>query len=746
MGVLKQGRFRANRPRLSILHVLVVINTLVIAAAAAWYFLSPRSKPESVATMELPPVASTPTTQAASPGPATPAEALPAEPAAVSSQSARAAMSQKNYALALLQFTRLCQAAARVQDSVMADYFRLRAAQCMKRLGRNDSARAALMGIVDSVSPATRAWALYELSDIALDEGQFLQARSRAYGAIAALHLLKSSGSLEADCDFMIGRAMTARATVDAAGLKWPEGGLCRFLDSLDESNLRAVLTEGSRKFSDVLPTSLVQKVPNALGESAWKVACLKAPLEEFLVKLSLQSGMDIQFAAISAEARFRPVTLFEESAAAPRISEIAGGMAGLVARYDGTHLVISDPQTMTSLQDQLSLLRDEAMAQWRRLCLRYPTDPRTGKAYFEIAALMESAGDTNSAMTQYLLTAGRFGRDPVAPQALLRSAAIRLTLRDYAGARTTLLDLLNTYPDIPETESAYLALAQSSMKAGMVAEAGETFTKLYFRELSLTSRTAACKGAGQCFYQQGKYDQACTWLARYLKLAEGQQDADMVQVHLLLGKSQTALEHWTEAAAAFNQCLRSGARGQDRFDAIMGFAHAQNRRESYASALGMVRRLDKDSLEPQQRAEALLLEGQILRSIGLPQEAAQLLNHDLATVDKPDQLKIKRELAAACVEANMYDDAHRLYMEILPALKAPESHQAACELAQLCLKQDRLPQAETLCRGLLGGSAPEAIKAKAREMLGQTLMKSQQYSQAVTALSAPETKGGVQK
>jgi len=38
----------------------------------------------------------------------------------------------------------------------------------------------------------------------------------------------------------------------------------------------------------------------------------------------------------------------------------IAGGMAGLVARYDGTRLVLSDPQTMSSVQDQVSLLRDE--------------------------------------------------------------------------------------------------------------------------------------------------------------------------------------------------------------------------------------------------------------------------------------------------------------------------------------------------------------------------------------------------
>jgi tetratricopeptide (TPR) repeat protein len=750
MEVLKQGRFRPKKLRLTPVHVLLGINTLALAAAAVWYFGVPRPKQDPVTLVELPVATAKPSARTVPLTIAT-AKPPPTEPEAVSAQSARSSMLQKDYSLALVRYTNLSEAAIRAEDPVMADFFRLRGSQCMKRLGRNDAARTALMGLVDSLSPAVRAWALYELATIATGEGQFLQARSKAYGAIAALHLLKSSGPLEADCDFMIGRAMTSRATVDATDLKWPEGSLVKILDALDESNLRVILTEGSRKFSEVLPSPMVQKVPGVSGEGAWKVACLKTPLEEFLARLSAQSGMDIQFAAVAPTCRTRAVTLFEESMSIPRICEIAGGLAGLVARYDGSHLVLADPQTMPSLQEQVTLFRDEALAHWRRVCLRYPDDARTGKANFEIAALMESAGDLNNAMTQYLLTAGRFGRDPVAPQALLRSAKIRITLRDFVGARGTLLDLLNTYPDIPETESAYLALGQSGMKAGMFSEAAETFTKLYFRELSLSSRTAACAGAGQCFYQLGKYDQACLWLGRYLKLGRDQEGAELVQAYLLLGKSEAALEHWTEASGAFHQCIRSGARGQDNFDAVMGFARAQSRRECYASALGMVRRLDRDSLPSDQRAAALLLEGQILRSMSLPQEAAQLLNHELTSVDKPDQLTLKRELAVACVEATMYDDAHRLYLEILPAVKPPDSHQVACEFAQLCLTRNRLPQAETLCRDLLGSSAPEPIKAKARELLGQVLMKSQQYNQAITALATPApaipaNKGGVQK
>ena len=760
MNVLKQGRFKAKKPRRSLMPLLVGINTLAIVAAVGWYLLAPRQAAESLVKVELPAVAPTPATRNAPPTTEV-APPPPAEPEAVSSLSARMAMSQKNYPQALIRFTHLCEAATRAEDQVMADFFRFRAAQCMKSLGRRDEARTTLIGLTDSISPATRAWALYELAALSLTEGQFLQARSRAYGAIAALHLLKSSASLEGDCDFVIGRAMTSRVAADAPELKWPEGGLARFLDGLDESNLRTALTEGSRKFSEALPAPQIQNAPAALGDETWKVACFKSPLEELLARLSARSGMDIQFSGVAPACRTRAVTIFEESMPAPRICEIAGGLAGLIARYDGKNMVLADPQTMPSLQDQAALIRNEALAHWRRLCLRYPGDARIGKANFEIATLMESAGDLNNAMTQYLLTAGRFGPDPVAPQSLLRSARIRLTLRDFSGARETLLDLLNTYPDIPETESVYLALGQSSMKAGMFAEAAGTYSKLYFRELSLSSRTAACQGAGQCYYQQGKYDQACLWLGRYLKLAgareelHGQdahaafsapEEADITQGHLLMGKSQAALERWSQAANSFDLCIKSGARGQDRFDAIMGFARAQSRRECYAGALSMIRRMDMDSLPSGQRAEAVLLEGQILRSMGLPQEAAQWLNHELASVDKPDQLSLKRELALACVEASMYDDAHRVYMEILPALKAPDSHLAACELAQLSLTQGRLPEAETLCRSVLVGSAPEAIKAKARELLGQVLMKSQQYSQAVTALATPETKGGTQK
>ncbi len=190
-------------------------------------------------------------------------------------------------------------------------------------------------------------------------------------------------------------------------------------------------------------------------------------------------------------------MTICENSAGAVAICEIAAGMAGLVARYDGTRVMVTDPEAMASLAEQVALLREEAITHWRRVCLRYGDDNRSGKANFEIAALMESSGDLASAMTQYLLTAGRFARDAAAPTAMLRSARIRMTLRDYTGARQALLELLNTYVDVPDAESVYLALGQCSMKAGLLPEATETFTRLYFKEMSLSSRHGGLPGRG---------------------------------------------------------------------------------------------------------------------------------------------------------------------------------------------------------------------------------------------------------
>ena len=66
--------------------------------------------------------------------------------------------------------------------------------------------------------------------------------------------------------------------------------------------------------------------------------------------------------------------------------------------------------------------------------------------------------------------------------------------------------------------------------------------------------------------------------------------------------------------------------------------------RENFASALKMVRQLDRDSLAAPQRAQLVLLEGQILRSMGLPQEAVVMFNHELGSIDKRDQLAVQRE------------------------------------------------------------------------------------------------------
>jgi tetratricopeptide (TPR) repeat protein len=651
---------------------------------------------------------------------------------------------RKEYAVAREEFGRLYDAAKRTDDVVMTSYLCLRVGQCLKLIGQTDAARKCLVAVQGADSHVVRAWACRELAAMDLSEGQYLQARSRAYAALAAARCTAAAGPLELDCDFLIGRAVTQKVVTDAGPISWKEDAPANPFDSLDDAALRKLLAQGP-SMSKALLGPQVEPVRDGAGMLSWKVLSLRAPLEDLLGRLSAKSGTEIRFASVSPAARGRGVTLFDDAITEQRLCEIAGGMVGLVARYTGQQLMLQDPQAANSVKEESALLADEAVAHWRRLCLRCGDDPRIPYAYFSIAALLETSGDLDAAMSQYQLTASRFPRHPVAAPSLLHCAKIRLALRDFRGAREDLLNLLNSYPDSPGCDTIYLTLGQANMKSGLLQEAADTFVRLYFRELSLTSRTGACLGAGQCYYQQGKYDQACQWLQRYLTLAKTSSHPELASGCLLLGKSHSAKERWSEASSAFYLALRNGAAGQDRFDAFIGLAKSQVERQCYASALGLLKQVEKEKLTEDQYVQVVLLQGRSLRAMGLAEESVHLMRAALGRVDSESaQSAIRMEMVRSYIQGGQRDEACVLLVEMLPKLPTGQSQQAQCDLAELSLDAGRLTLAEALCRQLLAGKTPDELRSHARELLGQILVREGHYDQAVAVLAAgPNTGGG---
>ena len=98
---------------------------------------------------------------------------------------------------------------------------------------------------------------------------------------------------------------------------------------------------------------------------------------------------------------------------------------------------------------------------------------------------------------------ATRFPQSDLAPQALLRSSRLHTGLRDYAGARQDLSQLVQQYPEAASSAQALLALAEATMKAGLPDEAVRLYAKAFHTEGTPESRCTAALRAGQCLYQQ---------------------------------------------------------------------------------------------------------------------------------------------------------------------------------------------------------------------------------------------------
>ena len=74
--------------------------------------------------------------------------------------------------------------------------------------------------------------------------------------------------------------------------------------------------------------------------------------------------------------------------------------------------------------------------------------DKRVPNGHFALGLLHAERNQPNDAIAEYKLVANRFSKTPLAPQALLQSGMLKVTLRDYAGAQQDLKQLVELYPD----------------------------------------------------------------------------------------------------------------------------------------------------------------------------------------------------------------------------------------------------------------------------------------------------------
>ncbi len=728
--------FSPPKRRLTVLHAVIGVNTLVLIGVllAALLSLAPRApQPILVQPSGL--------TQAPGPLPALTVE--PVAPEACSLGTEEQAYADRRYREALAQCRHLLAVTEGNRgDELVADLLRLREAQCRQHLGRSREARDGLIAVAESRSPVIRGVALLNAALMDAAEGQYLTARMRAYRALASLGAVGPAAPLQSECDFLVAEVLTRKTLsfFNADGDLPPTlvAASDPFPGAEGEKALRAMLAGGMGRLGKAAFGPQVHLTQENKVGRRWTVTCAGAPLDEVLGRVAGASELNVEWGTLEAGAQGRALWLALTEATDHRVVEVACGAVGLVARLTGSDVLVYDPRGLKSTDDLRDLLLKESISTWRRLLLRDADTERFAYAHLSLGILYEQQGDKGSAMSEYRLLAQRYAASPVVPNAMLRSAAIRIDLRDYTGARDELLGLLDRHPNFPAIDKVYLRLGQATIEAGLLDEAIATFKKLYYCELSRPSQLAAALGVGTGYYRKAEHEAATTWLERYVKLAGETKGEQVARANYLLAMSLLAQNQPGEATDALRRVLRAEPSETLRIDATLKLAWTLSGQDEFAAALAILQRVARDNLPKAKADEAAILEARIFRKVGLPERALRLLKDRRPKASSAEmRVRMEVELARCCADAGDTDVAGQLLAGAMSDLEpSPLAWQAASELAKIHLEAGRTAQAISMYRELLTQPIPDEIRRRALGALGIAYVRRRDYARAALAFS----------
>ncbi|UCG46210.1 MAG: tetratricopeptide repeat protein [Phycisphaerales bacterium] len=661
----------------------------------------------------------------------------------------------QNYGKAYAIYSRLSQnlpAGAKSEE----DFLRLQMARCADGAGDISRANELLEVASRSPSPVVRVIANCNLATLDIRKKQYLNARIRAYRAIALIQAIDLdndlASSLKRNCHFRVAESLTRKVlslSDSDANLPpelWAVPPAPDPFANLSQTQLQALLSSGSDRLGEALLGPQVHKAEQQGYSGLWSVVANRAPLEELLSRFAANADLDISWTFRSARTpeqtddavRKRPVTLCMTEAAPQQFITVATGSAGLMATFGNEKSVdIFDPTGYSNLSEHIDFLAREAVSLWQRFLMASQDDERASSARFALALLHARQGRAIAAVAEYKLLANRYSQTPLACHALLYASRLKTALRDYVGARQDLKHLIEQHSDSPVTNNAYLCLADTTVQAGLKTEAARLYRKVYNLSLSWESQSAAALGAGTCFYDTQDYESAATWLTRYINLAGDNKSEKLYSACFLLGKANLALGKSDRACEAFRYALAGQLSTEQHLEAVSALVEVYMQQRRFVPALDLLEAVNAMQLSQAQSAKMLLLRSSVLRAIGLADKAVAALGAHAESARDP-QLKARLAFELACydMEEGNLESAHKKLTQILADVEpGPLAHQVGLRLADVCLKIARESQAVSICLKLLDSDLSSELRQETLKVLAAAYERKNQYDRATLAL-----------
>ena len=677
---------------------------------------------------------------------------------AVSIQAAEAFYAAGDYYKAGYIYARLRQnlTCRTVQDEVLSDWLTLQMALSLQKTQEQQLMGELFTQALNSRSPAVRALANYNLAFIQNHNRSFLEARQRAFAALALLKTLESylPPTVEADCYFLAAESLTryllrtGNMGDTLPGTLWADSQPIYALPVTDQQQLIAMLTEGMdvMRGAATLTPKIDYDPQRALG-AQWTAYAMDAPLGELLKLYAVQAKIDLHLGNLTSGLGSRKTAVYLPQVDRHWLAETAVGATGLLWRFDGQSAGVYDLADFQWLDQMRLTLIQESIAMWQRFLLRYRGDHRTPNAHYCLGVLNALGEQNPTALGEYKLLATQFPNNPLAPYALLNASKIKTNLRDYTGAQSDLNELLIRYPNCKILDEAMLYLAEATMNSGRFDEAAEMFRRVYYLDVNQQARRMSAFGLGRCAFERGRYEEAAKWLTEAISNTLDKNDSRLATACMMLGRSYVHLGNYTAASAALRAALGSRLDNSEYVQIVLELARSEAKQEQYLRALNILESIPEERLNQAESVEVMLGRAELYRMIGVPSTAISLLRRKIEFIaDSQLRARMSLELAECYLQNGETTPARRELNDAMPSLPAgTPSHRAGYLMAQIAFQNARYDQAESLCQETLRlGVQDESLRQRLYGLLGSIYTTQKAYDRAALAYAGLWEQAGV--
>jgi tetratricopeptide (TPR) repeat protein len=629
----------------------------------------------------------------------------------------------------------------------LRDYLKLRIGVCMHRADEPHAQEECFTQAMQSPAAYVRGLACYYLARIRFQNKEYLEARQKAYQAIA---LCKSfddmlSTNLEADMYFLAADSLTREVVglynleSQLPGRDWSDSLMDVWPAESDAMKLEAALCRTAEKIGQGVGNPKLTMDANRPVGSQWSLICMQSPLEETLWKMVSQANLKAVWEGDSQSLKNYPVTTYMMYVPQQYLAETICGSAGLIWRFDGQTASILNPKNYTDFELHRSALIGETISTWQRFLMRYREDSRIANVHYALGRMYTFSGQAAAALGEFKLLQGRFAKNALAPYAYLEAGKIKVDTMDYAGAIHDLNEMLLGYPDCPIADEVTLYLAQTTLKGGQTELAKELFGKSFQMNLSQAGKCEAATGLGRCAYIQQDWKEAQTWLSRAIELNQDKEKTRFGDVYFMLGKSSLELGEYTKANMMLRAALNSKLSEKEYMQTVLDLVDSECRQQNYVEALEILGQVPPARLGQDDTCDLLIAKVRILREIGVTESAISMLRKKIEFIaDSRLRARLTLELAECYMATRNYPLARSELSNVMQDM--PDAYHAAratLVLAQIIEKMGQPERAENLCVKLLDDPQTESqMRIEAFNLLGRIYTSQKYYEKAALAFA----------